>query len=94
MSKYDSSLQSQNPISQAQNAVETAHNAVSQAMSHPSDQSVYQAEQSLQHAERAVQQAADSDNPHPVQLAEEMLAAEQSRLNSVVGDNQLESYEG
>lgn len=93
MSKYDSSLQSQNPISQAQNAVKTAHNAVSQAMSHPSGQSVYQAEQSLQHAERAVQQAADSDNPHPVQLAEEMLAAEQSRLNSI-GADQLDSFEG
>lgn len=91
MSRYDSSLQSQNPISQAQNAVERAHHAVSQAMTHPSDQAVQQAEQALEHADRAFIQAGDSNNEPAVELVAEMLAEEHERITSLVQSDQWEN---
>ncbi|CAM2961750.1 hypothetical protein PASE110613_09790 [Paenibacillus sediminis] len=80
MSRYDSSLQSQNPFSQAQHSVEKLHRAVSSAMSHPTDQTVNQAYSRLEHTEVSVRQAEDSRNHQPVELAEEMLAEEKERL--------------
>lgn len=89
-SRYDSSLQSRNPISQAQNSVEKLHYAVSQAMSHPTEQMVEQAKSRLAHTERAVDQAGDSLNGQAVELAEEMLAEEKSRLASVASASEGE----
>ncbi|MEC0239138.1 hypothetical protein P4H66_04540 [Paenibacillus dokdonensis] len=87
VSRYDSSLQSQNPISQAQNSVEKLHYAVSQAMSHPTGQMVEQAQSRLAHTERAVDQAGNSLNGQAVELAEEMLAEEKGRLASLTSDS-------
>ncbi|MWV43826.1 hypothetical protein GRF59_09280 [Paenibacillus sp. HJL G12] len=89
-SRYDSSLQSQNPISQAQNSVEKLHYAVSQALSHPNEQMVKQAQSRLAHTERAVDQAGDSLNGQAVELAEEMLTEEKSRLASLASDERGE----
>lgn len=87
VSRYDSSLQSQNPISQAQNSVEKLHYAVSQALSHPNEQMLKQAKSRLAHTEQAVQQAGDSLNVQAVELAEEMLAEEKGRLASLTSDS-------
>lgn len=84
--RYDSSLQSRNPISQAQNSVEKLHYAVSQALSHPNEQMVEQAMHRLAHTEQAVSQAGDSLNRQAVELAEEMLAEEKGRLSSLTSD--------
>lgn len=89
-SRYDSSLQSQNPISQAQNSVEKLHYAVSQAMSHPNERMIEQAQNRLAHTEQAVRQAGNSLNGRAVELAEEMLAEEKSRLASLTSRQQGE----
>lgn len=91
MSRNDSSLQSQNPISQAQNAVERAHHAVSQAMTHPSEQALQQAEQALDHADRAFTQAELSRNEQAVELVSEMLAEEHERITSLVQSEQWDN---
>ncbi|SEG29128.1 hypothetical protein [Paenibacillus sp. UNC499MF] len=62
MTERDSSLQSQNPISQAQNSLEKVHNAVSQALSHPTAKLEEQADQAIRHAKRAVEDASLSHN--------------------------------
>lgn len=81
--KYDSSLQSQNPISQAQNSVETVHRAVSQAQTHPNGQTIEQAERAIAKADRAIDQAGLSHNQASVELAEEMLAGEKGKLDQL-----------
>lgn len=93
MSRNDSSLQSQNPISQAQNAVERAHHAVSQAMTHPSEQAVQQAEHALEHADRAFTQVELSRNQPAVELVAEMLAEEHERITSLLQSEQYENRE-
>lgn len=88
-SSYDSSLQSQNPISQAQNSVEKVHRAVSQAQTHPTEQTISQAENAIAKAERAVDQAGKIDNPAPVEMAEEMLAEEKQALQELKQSGQV-----
>ncbi|MGF7045825.1 hypothetical protein J2T13_000285 [Paenibacillus sp. DS2015] len=81
MPKRDfASMQTNTPVSQANNAVGRLHHAVSQALSHPTEDLVKQAENSLAHTEQALKQAQGSSN---VELAEEMLAVEKSRLDTV-----------
>ncbi|MED4604322.1 hypothetical protein P9314_27210 [Paenibacillus validus] len=84
MSRYDSSLQSQNPISQAQNSVEKAHHAVTQAQSHPTAQMIEQAETAVDKAQRSIAQAVGHEHAEqPMQLAQESLAEDQAALQSV-----------
>ena len=84
--RYDSSLQSQNSVSQAQNAVEKLHNAVSSALSHPTGQMIEQAHNRLAHTEQAVRQAGLAENRQAVELAEDMLDEEKSRLASLTSE--------
>jgi hypothetical protein len=79
----DSSLQSQNPVSQAQESVERLHHAVSQAQTHPNEQMISQAESALRKAERSVAQADNHTHDNGLQLAEEMLEQERSDLESL-----------
>jgi hypothetical protein len=79
----DSSLQSQNPVSQAQQSVEKLHHAVNQAQTHPTGQMIEQAENALEKAERSVAQADDHTHNNGVQLVEEYLAQEKSELESL-----------
>jgi hypothetical protein len=79
----DSSLQSQNPVSQAQQSVEKLHHAVNQAQSHPNEQMIGQAENALQKAERSVAQADNHTHDNGLELAAEMLEQERSDLESL-----------
>lgn len=79
----DSSLQSQNPVSQAQQSVEKLHHAVNQAQTHPTEQMIEQAENALEKAERSVAQADNHTHDNGVQLVEQSLAEEQSELESL-----------
>lgn len=83
MSKYDSSLQSQNPISSAQNAVDNAHNAVSHALSHPTAQTEAEALNAIEKANNALVQINDQSDRPEVQQANEALDEEVNRLNSL-----------
>ncbi|WP_337994997.1 hypothetical protein [Paenibacillus thermotolerans] len=78
----DSSLQSQNPISQAQESVVTAHHAVKQAQTHPAERMIAQAENSIEHAERSIAQAGDAEL-EPVQRAQQDLEEDKNSLNSL-----------
>jgi hypothetical protein len=83
MSKHDSSLQSQTPVSQAQNSANKARRAVEQALSHPSEQTMEQAANSIERAERAIEQASESEDQNGLELAEEMLAENIRELNEL-----------
>ncbi|OCT16210.1 hypothetical protein A8709_01855 [Paenibacillus pectinilyticus] len=80
MTKTDSSLQSQNPISSAQNSVDNVHQAVKHALSHPTAQTTEDAQNAISKAGNAVSQAsAQSDSP-AVQQAMESLDEDKERL--------------
>lgn len=84
MSKRDyASMQTNTPASQANNAVGRLHHAVSQALSHPTEDLIEQAENSLAHTEQAVDVAQGSSNELTLELTEEKLANEKSRLASL-----------
>jgi len=83
MSQYDSNLQNQSVAAQTQNSVDRFHNAVTQAMSHPNEQLVEQAEHSRTHAKHALEQARESLGDDVMEAAEEMMAAEERRLDSI-----------
>lgn len=84
MKHYESSQRTNSTVDQAQDAVTRLHNSVSQALSHPNEQTITQAENSLEHAEEAVRHAPEgSVEGHGVDLTEERLAAEKSRLAEV-----------
>lgn len=81
MKHYESSLRTNSTVDQAQDSVTKLHGAVSQALSHPDEQTLAQAQNSLEHAEEAVSHAPEgSVGGHGVDLAEERLAEEKSRL--------------
>lgn len=79
----DSSLQSQNPVSQAQQSVEKLRHAVNQAQTHPTEQMIEQAENALEKAERSVQQAQGHTHNNGLELAQETLAEEREDLKSL-----------
>lgn len=83
MAQYDSRLQSHSVEAQTQNSVDRLHNAVSQAMSHPMEQLIEQAERSKDHAEHAIKQAKESLGEEAVEVAADMLAIEEKRLDAV-----------
>ncbi|WP_410512819.1 hypothetical protein PaeBR_23215 [Paenibacillus sp. BR2-3] len=83
MTRYNSNPIANNFVSQAHNSVDALHFSVSQALSHPTEQTIEQAENSLLHAERAVRQTDPSLGNQGVELAEEMLAEEKSRLDAL-----------
>ncbi|WP_426450148.1 hypothetical protein ACP26L_34805 [Paenibacillus sp. S-38] len=80
---YDSSLQSQNPVSQAQNSEAKAHNAVTQAQSHPSAQLIEQAHAAVDKAHRSLGQVPDGVNPQALELTSSLLAEDEEALNSL-----------
>lgn len=80
MKQPDSSLQANDNVTQAKNALGKLHFSVSQALSHPTEQTLAQAENRLVHTEQAVEQARASLGPQGVELAEELLAEDKSRL--------------
>ncbi|WP_068776701.1 hypothetical protein [Paenibacillus sp. FJAT-26967] len=80
--EYDSSLQSQNPISQAQNSLEKVHNAVSQALTHPTEQLEAQAHAAIGHAERAAETASLSLNQQAYDEIEAGLQQEKEDLQN------------
>ncbi|MFD2673463.1 hypothetical protein [Marinicrinis sediminis] len=81
MNIKDSSLQSQNPLSQAQRSMERVHHAVCQAQSHPNEQTIAQAYQSMEHAEQACNQAAHySNNTIAVSEVQNQLSEEKQKL--------------
>jgi hypothetical protein len=83
MTKVDSSLQSQNPISSAQNSVDNVHQAVNHALSHPTAQTTEEAQNAISKAENAVTQASlQSDSP-AVQQAMDSLDEDKARLASL-----------
>jgi hypothetical protein len=83
MTKTDSSLQSQNPISSAQNSVDNVHQAVNHALSHPTAQTTEEAHNAIAKAENSVAQAClQSDSP-AVQQAMESLDEDKARLSTL-----------
>ncbi|WNR44424.1 hypothetical protein [Paenibacillus roseipurpureus] len=83
MSKHDSSLQSQNPISSAQNSVENVHRAVNHALSHPTAQTTEEAHNAIEKAENSVAQACIQSHSPAVQQAADSLDQEIERLNTL-----------
>lgn len=83
MTKQDSSLQSQNPISSAQNSVDNVHQAVNHAMSHPTAQTLQEARNAIGKAENALDQATDQSDAPAVQQAVESLNEDEARLQSL-----------
>ncbi|MBP1964004.1 hypothetical protein [Paenibacillus aceris] len=83
MTKQDSSLQSQNPISSAQNSVDNVHQAVNHAMSHPTPQTLQEARNAIGKAENSLEQATDQSDAPAVQQAIESLAEDEARLQSL-----------
>ncbi|MEK4159194.1 hypothetical protein [Paenibacillus odorifer] len=83
MKQPDSSLQANDNVTQAKNSLGKLHFSVSQALSHPTEQTLAQAENRLAHTEQAIQQAQDWLGPQGVELAEELLAEDKSRLASL-----------
>lgn len=81
--RYDSSLHSDNTISQAHNSLGKLHEAVSQALSHPSEQVIDQAYSRLEHTETAIQQAAENSSEQAVDLVASMLDDEKDRLSAL-----------
>lgn len=79
----DSSLQANDNVTQVKNSLGKLHYAVSQAASHPTEQTLAQAENRLAHTERALEQSKVALGPQGVELAEELLAEDKSRLNEV-----------
>lgn len=90
--RYDSSLHSDNTISQAHNSLGKLHEAVSQALSHPSEQVIDQAYSRLEHTETAVQQAAETSSDQAVNLVESMLEDEKDRLSALFIPNEDEQF--
>ncbi|OPA81093.1 hypothetical protein BVG16_01780 [Paenibacillus selenitireducens] len=89
MSRKDSSMNEQTPLTQAQNSIDKLRHAVSQALSHPTDQSVEQAHTALERAQNAVDTAVLNEtgaNQQPVEFAQELLGEEMSRLNKLSAD--------
>lgn len=80
MNQPDSSLQASDDVTQAKNSLGKLHFSVSQALSHPTEQTLAQAENRLGHTEQAIQQAQAALGPQGVELAEELLAEDKSRL--------------
>ncbi|AIQ77067.1 MULTISPECIES: hypothetical protein [Paenibacillus] len=83
MKQPDSSLQANDNVTQAKNSLGKLHFSVSQALSHPTEQTLAQAENRLAHTEQAIQQAQDWLGPQGVELAEELLTEDKSRLASL-----------
>ncbi|OMD74412.1 hypothetical protein BSK48_00900 [Paenibacillus odorifer] len=83
MKQPDSSLQANDNVTQAKNSLGKLHLSVSQALSHPTEQTLAQAENRLAHTEQAIQQAQDWLGPQGVELAEELLTEDKSRLASL-----------
>ncbi|MFC0211745.1 hypothetical protein ACFFK0_04630 [Paenibacillus chartarius] len=81
--RNDSSLQSQNPVSQAQQSISKLHHAVNQAQSHPTGQMIEQAENALERAERSVAQADGHTHNNGLELAQSMLEEERSELEGL-----------
>lgn len=80
MKRFDSSLQANDNVTQAKNSLGKLHYAVSQALSHPTEQTLAQAENRLAHTEQALEQSKAALGPQGVELAEELLAEDKSRL--------------
>ena len=83
MKQPDSSLQANDNVTQAKNSLGKLHFSVSQALSHPTEQTLAQAENRLAHTEQAIQQAQDWLGPQGMELAEELLTEDKSRLASL-----------
>lgn len=83
MKHFDSSLQANDNVTQAKNSLGKLHYAVSQALSHPTEQTLAQAENRLAHTEQALEQSKEALGPQGVELAEELLAEDKSRLAKV-----------
>ncbi|KRF03122.1 hypothetical protein ASG89_23560 [Paenibacillus sp. Soil766] len=83
MTKVDSSLQSQNPISSAQNSVDNVHQAVNHALSHPTAQTTEEAQNAIAKAKNSVDQAFDQSDSPAVQQAIESLEEDKARLTSL-----------
>ncbi|NMO95404.1 hypothetical protein [Paenibacillus lemnae] len=81
MNSHDSSLQRNNAANSALDSIEKLHRSVSSALSHPTEKLIAQAQNSLTHTEQAVFQAEQHANRNAVELAEELLGEEKSRLS-------------
>ncbi|KGE20184.1 hypothetical protein [Paenibacillus wynnii] len=83
MTRYNSNPVGNNFVSQVHNSVDALHGAVSQALSHPTEQTIEQAENSMETAENALNETDPTRGNQGVDLAEQLLAEEKSRLGKL-----------
>jgi hypothetical protein len=84
MKPYDSSLHTNNPVSQAENSLNKLHQSVSQALSHPTEQTLEQMDNRLEHTEQSVEQAVEfAEEEQGGDFLKEALVEEKQRLRSL-----------